>query len=261
MNRFVKIIFSFAMATIICLSMTACGQEPYPEYESGYFKYAVKTEKGGEQKAYIIGLTKTGLEQTVLVYPEEIEGIPVYGIGYATPVASGHLEVGALESERLQKFYFPCIPKESDKGSINFDNAYVLYWSLSADVLSNRVHGFGKGAIFGYNYVENDYWIYDYSSRFIGNVSYLYNYDGSPNDGYYWVDSYDERAITFIPPEPQRDGYIFNGWYKESECINKWDFSVDVTGKKIMLEHNKNHNVYEGVYLYAKWVENKNEGE
>ena len=50
-----------------------CRPDYYPEYESGYYKYAVKTEKDGTQKAYILGLTESGLEQTVLIYPEEIE--------------------------------------------------------------------------------------------------------------------------------------------------------------------------------------------
>lgn len=27
--------------------------------------------------------------------------------------------------------------------------------------------------------------------------------------------------------EPTETGYTFNGWYKESECSNQWDFSKD----------------------------------
>ena len=29
------------------------------------------------------------------------------------------------------------------------------------------------------------------------------------------------------------DGYTFDGWYKEKECINKWDFTVDTLTMKI----------------------------
>ena len=82
----------------------------------------------------------------------------------------------------------------------------------------------------------------------------MYNYNENPNDGYYWVDSYNESVITFIPPEPQRDGFAFAGWYKEAECINKWDFSIDITGKEIVLSPNKTYDTYEGIYLYAKWI-------
>lgn len=39
----------------------------------------------------------------------------------------------------------------------------------------------------------------------------MYNYEGAENEGYYWVDSYDQSLIEFIPPEPQREGYTFWG--------------------------------------------------
>ena len=41
------------------------------------------------------------------------------------------------------------------------------------------------------------------------------------------------------PSTPIRNGYIFEGWYKEKECINPWVFSIDV--------------VTEDITLYAKW--------
>ncbi|MBR2967508.1 MAG: InlB B-repeat-containing protein, partial [Clostridia bacterium] len=179
----------------------------------------------------------------------------VYGIGYERPYVYGAEEVGDFRSENLQKFYFPNMPKGPDDGTVIFKNAYVVYWSLTEDKLSNRVYGLDAGAIFGYNYVENDYWVKDYLPRFIANVSYLYNYDYAPNEGYYWVDSYNESIITFIPPEPEREGYSFDGWYKEEECINAWDFTTDITGKEIKMEENKVYDTYEGIYLYAKWIE------
>lgn len=86
----------------------------------------------------------------------------------------------------------------------------------------------------------------------MGNVSYMYNYEGAENEGYYWVDSYDNETIQFIPPEPQREGYTFEGWYKEKECINKWDFEVDKTKEEIPLKETS-YDFYSGTYLYAKW--------
>lgn len=260
MKKIIKDITLCILAVALCFGAVACVYDDYPEYESGYFRYAVKTEKNGAKKAYIIGLTEIGLEQTALVYPEELENIPVYGIGYKKPVICGQAEIGNLESERLQKFYFPHMPKEETEGDMFFKNAYAVYWTPSEDYLYNRltemIYEISGRTIFGYNYVENDYQVKDYRSRLIGNVSYLYNYEENPNDGYYWVDSYNESVITFIPPEPQRDGYKFDGWYKESECINEWDFTTDITGKEIVLKANKTYDTYEGIYLYAKWIEN-----
>ena len=116
-----------------------------------------------------------------------------------------------------------------------------------------------KGRIIGYNHYLTCHYPsinHLYTPEIIANVSYLYNYDGAENDGYYWVDSYEESIIDFIPPEPKREGYTFDGWYKESECANEWDFATDVTGKEIIMEVNKVYDVYDGIYLYAKWIEN-----
>ena len=41
------------------------------------------------------------------------------------------------------------------------------------------------------------------------------------------------------PGAPKMEGFVFNGWHKEPECINPWDFD--------------NHTVNEDTTLYAKW--------
>lgn len=69
------------------------------------------------------------------------------------------------------------------------------------------------------NYYNNGFW------KIPANVSYFYNYDNAVNDGYYWIDDYDYGdKIEYIPKDPVRDGYVFSGWYKETECINRWNF-------------------------------------
>lgn len=44
------------------------------------------------------------------------------------------------------------------------------------------------------------------------------------------------------PTEPTAKGYTFGGWYKESTCVNEYDFNTAVTGD---------------LTLYAKWTANK----
>ena len=45
---------------------------------------------------------------------------------------------------------------------------------------------------------------------------------------------------TILEPEaPKMEGFVFNGWHKEPECINPWDFD--------------SHTVNENTTLYAKW--------
>jgi uncharacterized repeat protein (TIGR02543 family) len=56
-----------------------------------------------------------------------------------------------------------------------------------------------------------------------------------------------EKGSTIQKPtSPEKEGYIFDGWYKEKECINKWDFEIDT----VKLEEN-----IEEIKLYAKWIE------
>lgn len=250
--KMLKKVVAITLATMIMGVLGACEPDYYPEYESGYYRYAVKTEKDGTQKAYILGLTESGLEQTVLIYPEEVDGIPVYGIGYELQLINGTEPVGEFYSMKLEKLYYPTMPKERIVGNLSFSHTgYSVLWVLGKEVVG------GEGSIYGWNFYSSCVRQRTIRNNLcqIANVSYLYNYNENPNDGYYWVDSYNESVITFIPPEPQRDGFAFAGWYKEAECINKWDFSIDITGKEIVLDSNKTYDSYEGIYLYAKWVE------
>lgn len=64
-------------------------------------------------------------------------------------------------------------------------------------------------------------------------VTFALNYEGAAgaptaqtvNDG--------EKATE--PTEPERDGYTFDGWYKEAECLNKFAFDTDVITANITL--------------------------
>ena len=92
-----------------------------------------------------------------------------------------------------------------------------------------------------------------YSCNYAANVSYYYNYENSPNEGYYWIDNYEYgEAIEYIPAHPIREGYRFGGWYKESECINVWNFEVDTLPE---IQYNEEGiRIYQETKLYAKWI-------
>jgi len=50
------------------------------------------------------------------------------------------------------------------------------------------------------------------------------------------------NSVIAAPTLPTRTGYTFGGWFKESSCINTWDFSTD----KVTIDST----------LYAKWTIN-----
>ena len=101
----------------------------------------------------------------------------------------------------------------------------------------------------------------------LANVLYYYNYLEDEAEDCYWIDDYNYGAtIKYIPQDPVRDGYIFDGWYKEKECLNKWNFETDklpdaVTESECLGNSvNVNEMVFDERYLYqptkiyAKWI-------
>ena len=86
------------------------------------------------------------------------------------------------------------------------------------------------------------------------NVSYYLNYEVENHDGYYWIDDYDYGTkITYIPEDPTREGYIFDGWYKEEACLNVWNFEMDTLPEAILDEEGEP--VYQETKLFAKWIQ------
>ena len=103
------------------------------------------------------------------------------------------------------------------------------------------------------NDITNIYRSDGYSNYYFSNVSYFYNYEQSPNDGYYWIDNYDYgEKIEYIPEQPLRVGHTFDGWYKESECVNAWNFETDTLPKAQKTEDGEDF--YAETKLYAKWI-------
>lgn len=249
-----SVVILFAMG----MSMAGCRVEDYlPEYENEYFRYAVRTNKDGTQEGYLIGFTELGAEQTALILPQEINGVPMVGFGYERQLGWGEEKIGEFISENLKKLYIPFVAskgfKDLPKAESTCKGGYVVKWKNAF------VESFPFGSdIVGFNILEDfiNETMYNNYNR-LANLSYMYNYEGAEDGGYYWVDSYDNGLVEFIPPEPTREGYRFGGWYKEPECITLWDFATDKTGDEIVIEAYSTFEQYENseiTYLYAKWM-------
>ncbi|MBO6263496.1 MAG: InlB B-repeat-containing protein [Clostridia bacterium] len=59
-------------------------------------------------------------------------------------------------------------------------------------------------------------------------------------------------TIKDTPYYPLREGYGFTGWYKEPECINKWDFENN-TLPTVEYDEEGNPTEYIETKLYAGW--------
>ncbi len=61
------------------------------------------------------------------------------------------------------------------------------------------------------------------------------------NGGIYSIGTVEENMKAAQPGNPERNGYVFGGWYTDAECTHPYDFQSEVTGD---------------VKLYAKWTAN-----
>lgn len=98
-------------------------------------------------------------------------------------------------------------------------------------------------------YQESNSWV---SVLQKANTSYMFNYEGAPNEGYFFINDFERGGkIEKTPYEPQRERYTFAGWYKEPECINVWNFEQDTLPAA---EYDENGElIYTETKLYAKW--------
>lgn len=82
---------------------------------------------------------------------------------------------------------------------------------------------------------------------FKANIKYRLNADHM--NEYYYVDYVESGThIVNIPPEPERDGYKFDGWHIEKECFTQWNFN------SIPILTATEYNPDGEFNLYAKWT-------
>lgn len=221
----------------------------YNRYEDEDFKY-YKMKVSGEYVYAVTGLTEIGKTKDVLIFPVEYNEAKTYIKHSNIGPGSGRIDSTNLklflpkEFTYIREDYFSFI---YNKKNVNGTNKLIILSNDSENLNLSEVKNLKN--IFVSNQIYNNIEDSDYSFN-RANVSYNYNYDESPNGGYYWIDDYDGEIISFVPPTPTRDGYTFIGWYKEPECINKWNFNEDIVPSKEFIE---NEYIFKETILYAKW--------
>ena len=74
------------------------------------------------------------------------------------------------------------------------------------------------------NLAEASHWTKTFLS--ISKVAFMNNYSAAVNRGYFRAEDVESGEKIPEPPVPEREGYIFTGWYTEAEAINLWDFDT-----------------------------------
>ena len=251
-----KKVTGIVLATMMLFSLAGCEADGCGVglrlYENEYFIYTISYDSN---EISILGLTDKGKEQEYLVIPETIDNKDVTHIIYGEieirKIAEkyGDEKYSGLQSDCLKKVFI--VPEIEVYNGTFFRLATN---SLSVFYISNDVYIQETVNRYDYYYTkDNDANSTGGIRNHKANVSYYYNYENAPNDGYYWIDNYNYgETIEYIPVIPVRDGYTFGGWYKETECINAWNFEIDALPEVQYDEEEME--IYQETKLYAKWI-------
>lgn len=221
------------VAVLLASVLTGCGEKKAGEY----FEYEIMGEKENRY-IRIMELTELGKEQEYIIIPGEINGIKVTQLG-------GGYAYGGWDSEKLTKVYINSFHEITASQNF-FDECNILEKIILLFVPTVGGYPAAPGATFIKSSTEKT----NYGRA---NVSFRYNYAGAPNDGYYWLDDLDDELIGYIPPSPEREGYMFGGWYKEPACINAWNFAVDKIPAQLR-DEDGTYIEYKETCLYAQWI-------
>ena len=249
----IKYLKKLSVLSIIVLTCTLFGCfEPDPnDISNEYYEMAIVDAENKKIAVGDIKFKSNDEEPVIFFVPYTIDGYTVSMIGVKRRVIGSYISLS--NSFIYSRLYFP----STIEGITNMlDGIYMsnyecktFFCNKPMDLLRFNSNAYNKG----HYYVPSEY--YDgyvelnvrdpdiVRSLYKANVCYYYNLEESD---YYYVDYYDvDSLIEFIPPDPVNEGYIFGGWYKEKECINKWDFEKDT----VSLEEDEIE-----IKLYAKWI-------
>ncbi len=256
MIKKIWIIVMFYITTILLSGCSLKTEISYPDpFETGdYYGYAFN-----EKEAAVGAFRKTSKEYLFIPWTimdkNSKKTYEVIQLGYKSVKYSQVDGVFStfLNQSIVTRFYIPgCINTVYD---IYFNN-YNIYGGVIYFYCGETI----DLSPFQLGNVEEDiiYVPYDRYDDFINktsnikiktlkaNVEYCLNYEC---DELYYIDYYsNNEIIEYIPPIPQRDGFTFDGWYKEPECVNEWNFNED----KLVFDIDE----FNVTRLYAKWIAN-----
>ena len=237
---------------LLCLTITCC-------FTGCLIKDLLERDFNDENFYYTIiddnnvavGSLNSYPESGVVFFPERVRNYTVSKLGFAGlwPGGNGYLGwVTAPEGIVMKRYYFPHTIKKVMSGYMSSSGGCWTKVFYCGEIINlGKLSAGDEAKIYvpleKYDLFENELSEYLKGSLLKANVCYFLNYD---ENNYYYIDYYENgEKIMYIPPEPQRAGYSFGGWFKESDCINQWDFYTDTL--------QLNEEVQE-VKLYAKWI-------
>ena len=249
-----KRIFSFILIFISVLMLSSCifGEEDDGTITIGDFVYMPL--EGEDNKLRIVGISEEGREKATIVFPSIVDGYYIDGISDKIWTSKSKLTYVS----NVENVYFPAFYCDS-----RLDYSYNR--SMETTLFISDKNDFGLYWYTLYRRGMHIYMSYEDYIWMLTNRSYVTENIKPANVVYYsinceassleyvtfFIDDCDGTVVNVIPPTPYRKGYTFTGWYKEEECINKWDFEKDIIPAK---EYDEEGNyIFEETSIYAGW--------
>lgn len=213
-----------------------------------------------DENSIAIGDVSNSFSADYVFVPHEINGYTVKKLGFTSGLGfggNGYLTSYSPDNYELKRYYCPnTVEVIGERYMYMAQNLKVFYCGkvvnlgeLNASAQMDSIEYYVPNEMYSEFYEA----IYESCKNVLykANVVYLLNYE--TNNEYYYVDYYEYSSlIEYVPPIPTREGYEFNGWYKEVECINKWIFEEDKMPETEF--DNDGELVFVETQLYAKWI-------
>jgi len=234
-----KIVFLITILVALCVGLLAgCNYDPLndrhnPIVETDYFIVQLRHRAlpgtatcNLYNIAIILDLTELGKQQEILKIPEYVEGLPVRMVGFHVDTIVSGLSFG-INSNNLRKIYIPySVFYVPTWVSSTYENLEIIF--LGAELL-DRANEILQGRIVS---ISNRKQI---SAEFCSpNIIYRYNFENAPNLGYFWFDKIISDSLYLRPSNPNREGYIFVGWFLDEESTIAWDENHPISTEQII---------------------------
>ena len=231
-------LFMILIVIVLNLLMVSCEYIGSRVITEGDFVYTVYPKK-----VMINELSEEGKEKSSIYVPLILKSKPVIALGFTqmgqyhfirsntvthlnlSHTTQGYTTLSGIPNLKSLVFssVIPFMVVESDNQLFQGEDGARIY--------------IPKGSLEGYQTLNKD--IIDSFVFIEVNISYMYNFEDSPNGGYYMVDARTINQLVYEPINPVRKGYTFKGWYIDDSYQEMWDFGS-------ILDVNE-------LTLYAKW--------
>ena len=217
----------------------------------GDFVYSHLAVSDPKNNVAIIGLSEEGKKKETIIFPTSLDGYNVKKVDtYFFKRSSGPIIFTNTKNIYFTNLFYKT-PSEFKCDKNLHINAYVGS-SFSRSKIFSMLSLFPNSKIYVsqiyYEVIKETpsfYW-YNYVPA---NVVY---YFGSYSEDTFFVDDVDGTPVNVIPPDPKREGYKFDGWYKDIEGTIPCDFEKDIVPKKIY-DINGEY-IFSETKIYAKWI-------